>query len=87
MGGISARRPTTPRPGNDMLDIDNLPDEEKAKVLRRHLVSKEDRKGDSNEDVPNPSVTFVGENSQNPCIEEDSEPFPVIYDAPGADVT
>lgn len=85
-GGISARRPSTPQSGHDMLDIDNLPDEEKAKVLRRHLVSKEDRKGDSNEDISKPSVTFVEGSSQNPR-REDSEPFPVPYNAPGADVT
>ncbi|KAJ3739350.1 vacuolar amino acid transporter 4 [Lentinula detonsa] len=53
------------------VDLDDLPDEEKAKILRRHLVSREERERERID-------TQEG---------EDNEPFPVPYAAPGADVT
>lgn len=93
VGGISARRPSTPASNNDanVVDIEQLPDEEKAKVLRRHLVSREERQAVPDSDtpelvMPTPSVTFAQGSSSGPT-REDSEPFPVPYDAPGADVT
>ncbi|KAJ3714586.1 vacuolar amino acid transporter 4 [Lentinula guzmanii] len=64
------------------------PDEEKAKILRRHLVSREEREReriDTQEGTPlftpeSPSQTRRSSGSDN-------EPFPVPYAAPGADVT
>ncbi|KAF8896081.1 transmembrane amino acid transporter protein-domain-containing protein [Infundibulicybe gibba] len=55
VGGIAARRPATPGSGTETpqhVDIDDLPDEEKARVLRRHLMSREERlKGAETESV------------------------------------
>ncbi|KAG5637485.1 hypothetical protein H0H81_004408 [Sphagnurus paluster] len=72
------------------LDLDGLPDEEKAKVLRRHLVSKKER-GDPVEDgADTPEQGPSSRRSNSPAHHpprEDSEPFPIPYNAPGADVT
>jgi solute carrier family 36 (proton-coupled amino acid transporter) len=94
VGGISARRPVglglgagssqnvvtgdgeAPPP-----DIADLPDEEKAKVLRRHLVSQEER------DVDDSAPSRQSSSSQLRLRQEHTEAFPVPYHAPGADVT
>ncbi|KAJ7471449.1 vacuolar amino acid transporter 4 [Mycena galericulata] len=102
-GGISAAlRPKTSHNGSDTplsLDLDDLPDEEKARVLRRHLVSKEERQNlgeatpASELDVPLGSQPGGSgsrrSSSGTPTAvqREDSEPFPIPYHAPGADVT
>jgi solute carrier family 36 (proton-coupled amino acid transporter) len=91
VGLISAEAPAsglvTPIP----FDLDDLPDEEKAKVLRRHLVSKDERlkqaEGTSNTGdlrVPSQPASVTGRRQQR---REDTELFPVPYDTPGADVT
>jgi solute carrier family 36 (proton-coupled amino acid transporter) len=79
-------------------DLDGLPAEEKAKVLERHLVSKEQRtkaftEGNSFKDsvldrVPDSPFT-ISRRSSNGLFQrqKDLEPFPIPYDAPGADVT
>ncbi|OJA18949.1 hypothetical protein AZE42_09772 [Rhizopogon vesiculosus] len=103
-GQNSPARPSsagTPGSGVDSgtLDLDNLPDEDKAKVIRRHLLTREERqRGDmnsisgsyrdarfSNEDVPSDgSSTPV----RSPAIQrEETEAFPIPYEAPGADIT
>ncbi|KAJ8521945.1 hypothetical protein ONZ45_g1461 [Pleurotus djamor] len=73
------------------LSLEDLPDEEKARVLRRHLVSKGERQG-----VPGGVGGTRAEGSSTPSSRrssqlgprrEDSEPFPIPYHAPGADVT
>jgi proton-coupled amino acid transporter len=106
IGGISAaRRPDTPASGQQTpatLDLDDLPDEEKAKVLRRHLVSKDERQNRAGEarsntgsdlEVPqgsNPGSAGSPRSSSfgsNHLQREDTEPFPIEYHAPGADVT
>lgn len=95
LSGISARRPSTPSSGHDAIcvDLGDLPDEEKAKVLRRHLVSREERQAGSESDVPEqeisrqPSVMFTQGSSIQPHRRQDTDPFPVPYDAPGADIT
>ncbi|KAJ6545038.1 vacuolar amino acid transporter 4 [Mycena vulgaris] len=108
-GGISAAlRPRTPHGnGSDTplnLDLDDLPDEEKARVLRRHLVSKEARQNQGGEakstpaselDVPLGSQaggsgsrrSSSGAQVNSHVQREDTEPFPIPYHAPGADVT
>ncbi|KAF8917223.1 transmembrane amino acid transporter protein-domain-containing protein [Mucidula mucida] len=84
IGGLSAARPSpevrnsTPLPP----DIDDLPDEEKLRVLRRHLVSKQERKR-SNGDLPSSSSASTAVSHPR----DDTEPFPVHYDVAGADVT
>ncbi|KAJ3919918.1 vacuolar amino acid transporter 4 [Lentinula edodes] len=82
----------TDSPLNLPLDLDDLPDEEKAKILRRHLVSKGERERERRE---NPEVTSLSEpvsqtrrsSGSGRIAREESEPFPVPYAAPGADVT
>ena len=89
-GAISALRPSTPSSGYDLGD---LPDEEKAKVLRRHLVSREERQPGSDSDLPEQeisrqsSVMFTQGNSAAAKQRQDTDPFPVPYDSPGADIT
>lgn len=95
-GAVSARRPDTPGSGVDLGNpLDDLTDEEKAKILRKHLVSPNERnqpEGDS----PRGSVSAgsdSGEASKRSSVvqlrpqRQDSEAFPVPYHAPGADVT
>lgn len=104
ISGLSATRETigtssgTP-PIADL--IDDLPAEEKAKVLERHLVSKDQRmkaftEGNSFKDsvmdrISGPdSPLTISRRSSNGLSQrqkEDLEPFPILYDAPGADVT
>jgi proton-coupled amino acid transporter len=86
LGGISARRPSTPSSGNEVNppEIADLPDEEKAKVLRRHLVFREERTPEQ-ERSRKSSVTFVQGDSG--LRRQDTDAFPIPYDAPGADVT
>ncbi|KAF9485185.1 hypothetical protein BDN70DRAFT_910316 [Pholiota conissans] len=110
MGGLSAtRQPASTTAGDSSvtpIDLDDLPDEEKAKVLARHLVPKELRAkassitpkgGDANSssgsllEVPSGSEsghTLSRRSSSGQVVRrEDSEPFPIPYDAHGADVT
>jgi proton-coupled amino acid transporter len=95
-GAISALRPSTPSSGSEpsnRLDLGDLPDEEKAKVLRRHLVSREDRQpgpdsdGSEREISRQSSMTSMPRNSVAARQRQDTDPFPVPYDAPGADIT
>jgi proton-coupled amino acid transporter len=74
------------------VDIEDLPDEEKAKVVRRHLVSKNERRPRSNagsdlDVVDHESSRRSSQVGASHPGREDTEPFPVPYHAPGADVT
>ncbi len=88
IAGIAALRGRTgtPSPSEDgsatplPQDVDDLPEEDKIKVLRRHLVSKEERQR-NNED----SQASSSSSTHHP--HESTDPFPVHYDVPGADVT
>lgn len=71
--------------------------EEKARVLRRHLVSADER-GQSAKTSPAPgdltpnaeasgSGSGSGQNEESPEGEVGDEAFPIPYDAPGGDVT
>ncbi|KAK7460446.1 hypothetical protein VKT23_009168 [Stygiomarasmius scandens] len=95
---ITANLPPTSgadSPANIPLELDDLPPEEKARILRRHLVSKEERERDQQEggsnteqDVSELSRRSSGSRSNPPgLVREDTEPFPVHYNAHGADVT
>ncbi|KAJ3775642.1 vacuolar amino acid transporter 4 [Lentinula raphanica] len=84
----------TDSPLNLPVDLDDLPDEEKAKILRRHLVSKEERereRREAQEVTPSSTPDVVSHTRRSSgsgrIAREDSEPFPVPYAAPGADVT
>jgi proton-coupled amino acid transporter len=106
VGGISAaatKSSNSPGSGSvtpPVVDWVELPDEEKAKVLRRHLVSKEERQngqGDarsitgSDLEVPHTPEASSSRRSSSGAhggpIRQDSEAFPIPYHAPGADVT
>ncbi|KAA1467720.1 hypothetical protein DENSPDRAFT_832835 [Dentipellis sp. KUC8613] len=95
VGGISARRPSgiaqgraeeggrrTPVNAGDLpAAVEDLPEEDKAKVLRKHLVSRDERNyGSGSEGGPSRM-------SSRSHLREDTEPFPVPYHAPGADIT
>ncbi|KAJ7214339.1 vacuolar amino acid transporter 4 [Mycena pura] len=97
-GSFGGRR--TPQNGADTpLDLDNLTDEEKVRVLRRHLVSKMERQNHDTKSAPlseldvppgsQPSGSQPRRSSfQATGVERaDTEPFPIPYHAPGADVT
>ncbi|KAI0696288.1 transmembrane amino acid transporter protein-domain-containing protein [Cerioporus squamosus] len=97
-GAFGARGPGTP--GSGQLDnaLDELTDEEKARVLRRHLVSREERQNNrpTTPEVPGSSsrrgsdtgnISHRSSASMLRPQREDTEPFPVPYDAPGADIT
>lgn len=67
--------------------LDELSDSEKAKVLRRHLVSREQRGLAPSESAPSsrPETSLGG--PLIPSHPDDSETFPIPYDIPGGDVT
>ena len=96
-GDVGARRPSAGGPQVDN-PFDELTDEEKARVLRRHLVSKEERQNNgagpsdqagtsSRPDSTPGNLSNRSSVSQFRPQREDTEPFPVPYDAPGADIT
>ncbi|KAH7926377.1 amino acid transporter [Leucogyrophana mollusca] len=96
-GGISAKRPSSsgvPGSGGDStpIDMDSLTDEEKARVLRRHLVMRDERQGAEQDARASGSDGAPSAGSSTPVVRptllrEPTETFPIPYDAPGADVT
>lgn len=97
-----AARPLAGTPGSGQPEnpFDDLTDEEKARVLRRHLVSREERQtnrfatpdiavipGSSHNGSDSGHLSHRSSVSQMRLQREDTEPFPVPYDAPGADIT
>ena len=103
-----AFRPRTPgtgtpgSTGSPGRNLDEVTEEEMARVLRRHLVPRSERAGQqarSGEQTPSLAVEADNDggssggasSSRRPSssqpTREDSEPFPIQYDAPGADVT
>ena len=104
ISGLSATRENigTSSEAPPIADLDDLPDEERVKVLERHLVSKDQRmkafiegnnsfKDSVMERISGPdSPSTISRRSSNGLSQrkkEDLEPFPILYDAPGADVT
>ena len=79
--------------------FEELTDEEKARILRRHLVSREQREHQLDRKSSFGSFTDRGEGpsrskrqslnaARDPIItREDTEPFPIPYHTPGADLT
>ncbi|KAI0749738.1 transmembrane amino acid transporter protein-domain-containing protein [Daedaleopsis nitida] len=98
VGGFPPR-PTPGTPGSGQLDnpFNDLTDEEKARIVRKHLVSREERQNNGQEQAAGGSSSRRGSDSgqlsqrssfsQLRIQREDTEPFPVPYDSPGADVT
>lgn len=75
------------------LGLDDLPDEEKARVLRRHLVSREERArpaddaGSTSNRLEAPGIASSRASISESHHRFDTEPFPVPFDAPGGDTT
>lgn len=94
MGNANApsRRPGTPGSGSDINLFDELTDEDKAKILRKHLIARDDRqqgspRGSMSAGSDSGLLSKQASTSQLRVQREDTEPFPVPYHAPGADVT
>ena len=89
-------RPDTPGSGVDLTNpLDDLTDEEKAKILRKHLVSPNERnpveddsrRGSMSAGSDSGDISKRSSVAQLRPQRQDSEAFPVPYHAPGADVT
>lgn len=94
MGNANApsRRPGTPGSSSDVNTFDDLTDEEKARILRKHLVPRDEReqnspRGSMSAGSDGGQLSKPGSTSQLRVQREDTDPFPVPYHAPGADVT
>jgi solute carrier family 36 (proton-coupled amino acid transporter) len=88
--GRDAIRPDIPDP--TPLDIDDLPEEEKIKALRKYLVSKTERQDPNAPTAPGVQTSASRNGASSPSSvkhveREETEPFPIPYHAPGADVT
>jgi proton-coupled amino acid transporter len=93
ISGITARRPAViglglddvPQPGPSV-EVESLYEEDRVKVLRKHLVSREERQGNINgsDGVPSRQASTANLAAE---FHEDTEAFPVPYHTPGADIT
>lgn len=90
VSGISARRPDVVGLGLDRVstpdptaDVDSINEGDKVKVLRKHLVSREEREGNNSKAPSRKSSTSQFARPR----QEDTEAFPVPYHTPGADIT
>ncbi|KAL1753492.1 transmembrane amino acid transporter protein-domain-containing protein [Schizophyllum commune] len=89
----------TSTPSGHVPEIEDLPVEEKAKVLRRHLVSREERLRGADSEAPSGSATPTlkkqshsslrssGQDTSSDHHQEESDAFPISYETPGADIT
>lgn len=93
--GLPGSGVRTPGSGSGHDPFDDLTEEEKARVLRKHLVSREERE---NQLDKKPSLgSLVDNRGEGPSKSrrssvanlrrEDSESFPIPYHTPGADLT
>ncbi|KAG2141164.1 amino acid transporter [Suillus bovinus] len=100
--GISPGPSSTFIPGTGIdpgaLDFGTPPDDHKARVIRRHLLMREERqnRGDVNSisgsefdgRVLNDDTPSAGSSTPPPAtVRETTEVFPIPYEAPGADIT
>ena len=84
-GGISAGRPSG---AQTPIDVDDLPEDEKIKVLRRHLALHQDRPlGETSSAVGTDAEGPVPDPESRARTPSTAEPFPIPYYAAGADVT
>ncbi|KAL5526503.1 hypothetical protein ACEPAF_8227 [Sanghuangporus sanghuang] len=77
-------------PASGRLNLDDVTDEEMARVLRRHLVPR--RGADANTDETPAESSRHGSASASSTPkqipqQEDSDSFPIPFDAPGGDIT
>lgn len=84
-GGISAARSSG---AQTPVDVDDLTEEEKIKVLRRHLALHQDRPlGETSSAIGIDAEAQVPDSDSRARTPSTAEPFPIPYYAPGADVT
>lgn len=96
-GGSGSR---TPGSGSGHDPFDDMTDEEKARILRKHLVSREEREQqvdrrssfgslapDNRGEGPSKSKRSSEDLPHAILQREDSEAFPIPYHTPGADLT
>ncbi|KAH9989449.1 transmembrane amino acid transporter protein-domain-containing protein [Russula vinacea] len=94
ISGISARRPATPiglgledaPPPDPTIDTESFQEDERVKVLRKHLVSRGERQANYNGSSGLPSRQASSSNLAHE-LQPDPEAFPVPYHTPGADIT
>ena len=93
ISGISAWRPAAVGLGLDdvpqpdpTVDVESIYEGDKVKVLRRHLVSREERQGINNDSDGVPSRKASTANLAGD-FQQDTEAFPVPYHTAGADIT
>lgn len=81
-GQLVRRGSTTPSVNPGILD--ELSDADKAKIIRRHLVSREERNigGESSRQDNSGDIQV-----SHPSTPKSSERFPIPYDVPGGDIT
>jgi len=99
---ISSARPSSSGTPGSSFDpgavyLDNLLDEGKARVIRRHLLMPEERQNQGgfgsicgsevDVPVPNDDVLSAGSSCSVRPPAEETETFPIPYEAPGADIT
>ncbi|KAH9998794.1 transmembrane amino acid transporter protein-domain-containing protein [Russula compacta] len=95
VGGISARRPAgyglgldDHNPSPDLtVDVESLQEEDKVKVLRKHLVSREERQGNNNNGSEAALSRQTSTSNLAHELVEEADAFPVPYHTPGADIT
>ncbi|KZP00585.1 hypothetical protein CALVIDRAFT_476008 [Calocera viscosa TUFC12733] len=76
-------------------EVEDMPKEKKAEIVRRHLVSREEREGGASTPSRRPSeagygtldlLAHGGSGTTTPAQDE-SEPFPIQFDNEGSDIT
>ena len=72
-------------------DLEEIPDEDKARILRRHLVSRDERDNTSSRRTSVSALPRVDTLRSEPGgsgepVEEEAE-FPIPYSTPGGDIT
>ncbi|TXT13444.1 hypothetical protein VHUM_00811 [Vanrija humicola] len=79
---------STPAAGESAFsNIDEVPDEEKARVLRRHLMTADERESKSSTPARRASPSGESSVSGYGSTSRRDDAFPIPYDAPGMDVT
>lgn len=94
ISGISARRPATPiglgledaPPPDPTVEIESYQEDERVKVLRKHLVSRQERHASYQESSGLPSRQASSSNLAHE-LQPGPEAFPVPYHTAGADIT
>ncbi|KZT53533.1 hypothetical protein CALCODRAFT_501054 [Calocera cornea HHB12733] len=96
---------STPRGGEEDEDrakaVEDMPKEKKAEIVRRHLVSREEREGGASTPSRRPSEAGTGYGTldrflsrgdsgaatPSPAAADETEPFPIQFDNEGSDIT